>query len=239
MTDSTAHNQYPPRKAGRPLISPLLRAGSGISQADRDKLVYTVGDRMAVLVELNVDHGITVAMNHFTQLFAATFAGQQVTKPVPIARRYLRCLLTQDQVNALGDADRIGPRAIFRIWPDFRVRPHIDRSWQLQPDVRRCIRNIGSDHRRQPIERPGGRSSSIGAHGIERVVIGRIDGVGRPARGADLWRGQRHPYSALWNGWFNGHGRNRNLRSNGQPARLHFHGERGFWFWAMDDYGYG
>jgi subtilisin family serine protease len=67
-------------------------------------------------------------MNHFTQLFEATFAGQQVTKPVPIARRYLRCLLTQDQVKALGDADRIGPRAIFRIWPDFRVRPHIDRS---------------------------------------------------------------------------------------------------------------
>lgn len=128
MTDSTARDPGPTRKAGRPLISPLLSAGSGASQADRDKLVYTVGDRMAVLVELNVGHGITVARNHFTQLFAATFAGQQVTEPVPIARRYLRCLLTQDQVSALGDADRAGPRAIFRIWPDFRIRPHIDRS---------------------------------------------------------------------------------------------------------------
>jgi subtilisin family serine protease len=127
MTDSTTQDPRPPRKAGRPLISPLLRA-DGASQADRDKLVYTVGDRMAVLVELNVSHGITVARNHFIQLFAATFAGQQVTEPVPIARRYLRCLLTQDQVSTLGDADRAGPRTIFRIWPDFRVRPHIDRS---------------------------------------------------------------------------------------------------------------
>ncbi len=28
MTDSTTHNPGPPRKAGRPLISPLLRAGA-------------------------------------------------------------------------------------------------------------------------------------------------------------------------------------------------------------------
>ena len=128
MTDSATRDSGPPRKAGRPLISPLLRAGSGASQADRDKLVYTIGDRMAVLVELNVSHGTTAARNGFTQLFAATFAGQQVTEPVPIARRYLRCLLTQDQVSTLGDADRAGPRTIFRIWPDFRIRPHIDRS---------------------------------------------------------------------------------------------------------------
>lgn len=128
MTDSTVRDPDPPRKTGRPLISPLLRADSGVSKADRDKLVYTVGDRIAVLVELNVGHGITVAMKQFTQLFAVTFAGQQVTEPVPIARRYLRCLLTQDQVSALGAADRAGPRAIFRVWPDFRIRPHIDRS---------------------------------------------------------------------------------------------------------------
>ena len=128
MTGNTARDPDPYRKAGRLMVSPLLRAGSGASQADRDKLVYTVGDRLAVLVELDVNHGLSVARDHFTRLFAATFAGQQVTDPVPIARRYLRCLLTQDQVGALGDADRAGPRAIFRIWPDFRVRPHIDRS---------------------------------------------------------------------------------------------------------------
>ena len=95
MTGSTVGDRGSPRRAGRPLISPLLRAGSGASQADRDKLVYTVGGRMAVLVELDVGHGITVARNCFTQLFAAAFAGQQVTEPVPIARRYLRCLLTR------------------------------------------------------------------------------------------------------------------------------------------------
>jgi subtilisin family serine protease len=128
MTDSTARDPALPSRAGRLMVSPLLRADSGASQADRDKLVYTVGDRLAVLVELDVTHGLTVARERFTQLFAATFAGRPMTDPVPITRRYLRCLLTQDQVSALGDADRAGPRVIFRIWPDFRVRPHIDRS---------------------------------------------------------------------------------------------------------------
>jgi subtilisin family serine protease len=116
------------RPATKPLISPLLRSDSGASQADRDKLVYTVDDRVAVLVELDVTHGTSVARRNFLDLFTATFTGPDVIAPVPIARQYLRCLLTQGQIKQLGDADRAGPQSIFRIWPDYKLIPHIDRS---------------------------------------------------------------------------------------------------------------
>jgi subtilisin family serine protease len=140
MTDSGSHKTPESaavgdaRRAGRTrpsaklLISPLLRTDSGASQADRDKLVYTIDDRIAVLVELNVTHGISVSRKNFLELFTATFTGPGVIAPVPIARQYLRCLLTQDQIKQLGDADRAGPHSIFRIWPDFKLQPHIDRS---------------------------------------------------------------------------------------------------------------
>jgi subtilisin family serine protease len=43
----------------------------------------------------------------------------------------MRCLLTQDEITALAEQDTSAPppeRTIFRIWPDYRVRAHIDRS---------------------------------------------------------------------------------------------------------------
>lgn len=127
-TGAGAHRAEPGKPSPKVLISPLLRTDSGASQADRDQLVYTVDDRVAVLVELNVTHGISVARAHFLDLFGKLFTGPDVIAPIPIARRYLRCLLTQEQIKQLGDADRTGPRSIFRIWPDFKLTSHIDRS---------------------------------------------------------------------------------------------------------------
>ncbi|MGO9295231.1 MAG: S8 family peptidase [Streptosporangiaceae bacterium] len=123
-----AHSLARARLSAKPLISPLLRADSGASQADRERLVYSAGDRVAVLVELNVTHGIAAARQSFLSLFTATFAGVSAPEPIPIARQYLRCLLTEDQVKQLGDADRSGPHSIFRIWPDYRLIAHTDRS---------------------------------------------------------------------------------------------------------------
>jgi subtilisin family serine protease len=116
------------KPSGRLLISPLLRTDSSVSQADRDHLVFTVADRVAVLVELNVTLGASAARKDFLELFAATFTDPNVSAPVPIARQYLRCLLSPDEIKRLGLADRAGPHSIFRIWPDYRVRAHIDRS---------------------------------------------------------------------------------------------------------------
>jgi subtilisin family serine protease len=120
----TGRAKPPPRL----LISPLLRADSGVPQADRDNLLVRMDDRVAVLVELNLTRGAARARQDFTGLFAATFTDPAVPAPVPIARQYLRCLLTPEEMRRLGLADRAGPRSIFRIWPDFRVVPHIDRS---------------------------------------------------------------------------------------------------------------
>lgn len=110
----------------KPLISPLLRADSSAPQAARDRLVYTVEDRVAILVELNVRFGAAPAHANFTSLFAATFG--DVPAPAPVARRYMRCLLTQDQIRQLADADRNARNSIFRIWPDYRIAAHTDRS---------------------------------------------------------------------------------------------------------------
>jgi len=112
----------------RRLIGPLLTTGDGASATDRAKLLHTVADSVAVLVELDVAHGIASARDTFEALFNETFRDQAVVAPVVIARKYMRCFLTQEQISALADADRAGPRSIFRIWPDFKMTAHIDRS---------------------------------------------------------------------------------------------------------------
>jgi subtilisin family serine protease len=112
----------------RRLVGPLLMTGDGASATDRAKLLYTVADRVAVLVELDVSRGITPARNQFVALFDETFPDPAVVRPLAIARQYMRCFLTPAQISALADADRAGPRSIFRIWPDFKMSAHIDRS---------------------------------------------------------------------------------------------------------------
>jgi subtilisin family serine protease len=114
--------------AARPLASPLLRSGGGATEADRNRYLYRTDDGVAVLIELDFTHGIRAARASFDDVFHATFDGQDVAQPIPIGRRYLRCVLTEDQIKRLSDAERSGPRSIFRIWPDFKAVPHIDAS---------------------------------------------------------------------------------------------------------------
>jgi subtilisin family serine protease len=117
-----------PGLALRPLASPLLRRGGDATDAERNRYLYRTDDGVAVLVELDFTHGIRAARASFDQVFQTTFDGQDVARPVPIGRRYLRCVLTEDQIQRLSDAERSGPRSIFRIWPDFKAVPHIDAS---------------------------------------------------------------------------------------------------------------
>jgi subtilisin family serine protease len=126
--DGDEHRRARHRTSAKLLTSPLLRADSGASEADRAKLLYRKDGRVAVLVELDVRRGIRASQELISHLFDSLFRGEGVVPPVPIARQYLRCWLTHDQIGLLASADRAGPRAIFRIWPDFRLIPHIDRS---------------------------------------------------------------------------------------------------------------
>lgn len=116
------------RRTARPVLDALLREDSGVSDHARRSLLYVVDGRTAVLVELNADLPVLTARRELRELFARTFASDDVPPPMQVARRYMRCLLTNEQIKRLADADRDGPRSIFRIWSDVRVTAHIDRS---------------------------------------------------------------------------------------------------------------
>jgi subtilisin family serine protease len=117
------------------VVSRLL--GPGADQAVQEKLVYSIDDRHSVLVELNLQAG-TVAdemREQFLTVFHATFEreSEQPPEPLQVSSHYMRCLLRQDEITELADRDAAtaeGPppatRSIYRIWPDFRVHPHVD-----------------------------------------------------------------------------------------------------------------
>ena len=118
-------------------MSPLL--SPGVDQATRDRLVYSVNGRQAVLVELDLSTGASAddIRDQFRTVFHAAFEQEpeQPPEPLPISAHYMRCLLTQDEIGQLAGQDtahRAGSsppgRTIYRIWPDYRVQAHIDRS---------------------------------------------------------------------------------------------------------------
>src|SRR2546430_2305807 len=121
----------------RRVVSRLL--GPGADEAAQKMLVYSIDGRQAVLVEANLPAGaLGEAMREqFRGVFPAAFEheSEQPPEPLPISSHYMRCLLTPDEVAKLArqDAGTPGdpapaPRTIYRIWPDFRVHAHIDRS---------------------------------------------------------------------------------------------------------------
>jgi subtilisin family serine protease len=123
----------------RSLVSPLLSSGSGVDEAIRARLTYSIGNRQAVLVELNLSTGASAdeIRRQFTDVFDASFGNQSEPppEPRPISAHYMRCLLTEDEIGTLADQDtapRAGSslpgRTIYRIWPDYRMQAHIDRS---------------------------------------------------------------------------------------------------------------
>jgi subtilisin family serine protease len=95
-------------------------------------------DRRAVLIELRLDAGARPAAvrRGFLALFTDVFGTTGPPRPVPVARRYMRCMLTPDEISELvrgGDqaSDAGAQRArglIFHVWPDLILHAHIDRS---------------------------------------------------------------------------------------------------------------
>lgn len=123
----------------RTLVSPLLSSASPVDEATRARLTYSIGNRQAVLVELNLSTGASAEemRRQFTNVFHASFENQpeQPPEPRPISTHYMRCLLRQDEITTLADQDTahqagssLPSRTIYRIWPDYRMQAHIDRS---------------------------------------------------------------------------------------------------------------
>lgn len=100
----------------------------------RRALVQTVQGRDAVLVELNLAPGLGAVevTRRFIGLFDAVFPGSSTDRP-PVPQKvsgYFRCRLTPQETRGLLAADGRGPEpaTIFRVWPDYVLRPHLDRS---------------------------------------------------------------------------------------------------------------
>lgn len=128
-----------PRRANLSLqprvVSRLLSPGADeAAQKKLEKLVYSVDGRHSVLVELRLSAGVSgdEMREQFRGVFHAAFEheSEQPPEPLQVSSHYMRCLLTQGEITTLAgqDAAADNGRTIYRIWPDFRMHPHIDRS---------------------------------------------------------------------------------------------------------------
>jgi serine protease AprX len=106
------------------LVDPEERRRIGLSEADDEPL--------AIVVELNMNYptGLTGAEEQLLAEWNEVRGDQP--EPAKIADTYYRGELSAEQVRRLAGLDLAidDPvrRAIYRIWPDFEVRPLIDRS---------------------------------------------------------------------------------------------------------------
>ena len=152
-----------PGRGHRYAASAVLLQTEPDLDARRAATVLTVDDRHAVLVELDlaVGSGVTAATARFLALYDRTFAPEAGAPPRPErVSSYQRCWLTSAQIRTLLKADSEGlaadprvPRTIYRIWPDYVMTPHLDRS----------VRTVNAD--------AAGRVFGAGGGGIVWAVV--------------------------------------------------------------------
>ncbi len=86
------------------------------------------------MIELNLQHGAGIgeAGQKFEKLFAEVVPSQPGTEACKqLTKTYYRCLMSVEQWRALIKLDQKSPQTehvIYKIWPDFPVKPLIDRS---------------------------------------------------------------------------------------------------------------
>ena len=125
------HVRAPRPEMGRATIPPALndpdqREGWGLP---RD--VNVPGDYM---VELNLLYrdGLEAARKSFLELYHGVLGkAAKTSPPVAISKSYYRCKMSVKQWQALVKKDEEKDRhlrCVYKVWPDFRVRPLMDRS---------------------------------------------------------------------------------------------------------------
>ncbi len=123
------------RVAGNCPVSPALRIGT--SPEERSRVVQVLpDDRSPVLVEVDLarDPSTEQTRQDFLGVFRQTFglSPDPPPDPRPVAAGYLACLLSPPEVQQLVAEDRgpdgQGPHTVFRVWPDYTLTAHIDRS---------------------------------------------------------------------------------------------------------------
>lgn len=146
----------PPRLPSRTaIVSPLALGITENAPPNAAQLVRTDDqNRRDVLIELRLVPGAVPATvrRNFLALFADVFGSAgEPPPPTPIARQYMRCALTPEEITRLvagGDppTDESRRRAvalIYHVWPDLVIDAHLDRSvTTIKADA--AVRTFGS-----------------------------------------------------------------------------------------------
>lgn len=138
--DVTVPPRHRPRRH-RSVVSSVVLGDTGGAVPGAPPSVHIDDEnRRSVLVELRVDPGADaeVVRRDFLAFFDDIFGhvADAPPNPTPVARHYLRCMLTPDEIRRLvggGQAPTEGStrRAlalIYHVWPDFVIDAHLDRS---------------------------------------------------------------------------------------------------------------
>lgn len=115
-------------------VSPALRVGT--PPEERSRVVQVLPDnRSPVLVEIDLarDPSTEQTRRGFLDVFERAFRqSARPPTPRPVAASYVACLLSPEEIQQLLAEDRgtdgSGPHTVFRIWPDYTMHAHIDRS---------------------------------------------------------------------------------------------------------------
>jgi len=112
----------------------LVDDDPALEERRRVLLPPAVDSRNAVLVELNLaaGSGSAAVLRRFRERFDAVFPADSAGRP-PAPEQvsgYLRCRLAPQEARDLLAADGrdAATATIFRLWPDYVLRPHLDRS---------------------------------------------------------------------------------------------------------------
>jgi len=134
----------------RPSLRNEVIADALLDQTERRRMGLLQGDdeSLPVVIEVNLQHagGLTGAVNQLRAEWAT--AGIGGSPPSQTADIYCHADLTIRQVQDLVAVDLKAPdpsnRAIYRVWPDFPIRPLIDKSCStVKADAAR--RSYGAD----------------------------------------------------------------------------------------------
>lgn len=115
----------------RSVVSPALQPD--VPEEARRRVVRVGQDqRSPVLVELDltIDVDTEDTRQRFLELYDHSVGRAGAPNPRPVADCYVSCMLRPQEIQDLVAADRAAgaARTVFRVWPDYTLHPHLDRS---------------------------------------------------------------------------------------------------------------
>jgi subtilisin family serine protease len=122
------------------IISPLVLGDTDYAAPGASEMMLTDDqNRRVVLVELQLAPGADPdsVREEFLTFFSDVFhTGDVPPTPEPVARHYMRCVLTPGEITALVQGGESPTSAstqrarelIYHVWPDFVIKAHLDRS---------------------------------------------------------------------------------------------------------------